>query len=291
MVRIAPGSEIDSRGVPGTYDAAVTVLRGEGARTAQLGGLLDSALALAVAGLLVAEYVSDDTLTRVQVVAGFVVSVVIGVLVMVRRRVPWLLPLAVTLVVALRPVLPAGGDGVAWGLAAMVGAYSVAVYANAAIAWVGLGLTTVSALLVMASDGSSWDLGGFLFYGVWFCGPWGAGWLVRRRRSHEQQLEESVARLGQGREEETRAAVIEERIRIARELHDVVGHALSVMVLQADGGRRLIDSEPDETRDALDTICPRSSGCRRSSTSSAARASPLSSRWSGRRSCCRRGWT
>ena len=101
MVRIAPGREIDSRGVPGTYDAAVTVLRGEGARTAQLGGLLDSALALAVAGLLVAEYVSDDTLTRVQVVAGFVVSVVVGVLVMARRRVPWLLPLTVTLMVAL----------------------------------------------------------------------------------------------------------------------------------------------------------------------------------------------
>ena len=50
------------------------------------------------------------------------------------------------------------------------------------------------------------------------------------------------------------AAIVEERGRIARELHDVVAHAISVIVLQARGGRRLHDSEPDETRGALDTI-------------------------------------
>ena len=46
----------------------------------------------------------------------------------------------------------------------------------------------------------------------------------------------------------------EERTRIARELHDVVAHAISVMVLQARGGRRMLDSDPAETRQALDAI-------------------------------------
>jgi signal transduction histidine kinase len=49
-------------------------------------------------------------------------------------------------------------------------------------------------------------------------------------------------------------AVAEERLRIARELHDVVAHAISVIVLQARGGRRSLAMDPDETRQALDTI-------------------------------------
>jgi signal transduction histidine kinase len=49
-------------------------------------------------------------------------------------------------------------------------------------------------------------------------------------------------------------AVAEERLRIARELHDVVAHAISVIVLQARGGRRSLAMDPDETRQTLDTI-------------------------------------
>jgi len=48
--------------------------------------------------------------------------------------------------------------------------------------------------------------------------------------------------------------VAEERQRIARELHDVVAHAISVIVVQARGGRRLLDTEPAEARGAFDTI-------------------------------------
>ena len=45
-----------------------------------------------------------------------------------------------------------------------------------------------------------------------------------------------------------------ERRRIARELHDVVAHAISVIVVQARGGRRMLDTEPEEARGAFDTI-------------------------------------
>jgi signal transduction histidine kinase len=69
---------------------------------------------------------------------------------------------------------------------------------------------------------------------------------IRRRRLREQRLIEE-----KGAAEH---AIAEERARIARELHDVVAHAISVIVLQARGGRRLLDTEPEQTRVALDTI-------------------------------------
>jgi signal transduction histidine kinase len=56
------------------------------------------------------------------------------------------------------------------------------------------------------------------------------------------------------RDERAQEAVAEERTRIARELHDVVAHAISLIVLQARGGRRMLSDDPDETRRALDVI-------------------------------------
>jgi signal transduction histidine kinase len=53
---------------------------------------------------------------------------------------------------------------------------------------------------------------------------------------------------------EVRAVAAEERARIARELHDVVAHGMSVVALQAVGGRRVLDSDPDQARAAFDTI-------------------------------------
>jgi len=61
-------------------------------------------------------------------------------------------------------------------------------------------------------------------------------------------------RLDPERVSAARRAAAEERARIARELHDVVGHAIGVIVLQADGGRRLLRVDPGETERALTTI-------------------------------------
>ena len=65
---------------------------------------------------------------------------------------------------------------------------------------------------------------------------------------------ERVRRVHDERDAHAAEAVAEERERIARELHDVVSHALSVMILQARGGRRLLNDDPEETRGALDVI-------------------------------------
>jgi signal transduction histidine kinase len=71
---------------------------------------------------------------------------------------------------------------------------------------------------------------------------------VFRLRSEREQL------LVDEHEGRTAEAIADERARIARELHDVVAHAISVIVLQARGGRRMLGEHPEETRSALDAI-------------------------------------
>src|SRR3954470_21970567 len=60
---------------------------------------------------------------------------------------------------------------------------------------------------------------------------------------------------------EVRAVAADERARIARELHDVVAHGMSVVALQAVGGRRMLASDPDQAREAFDTIERVTSDC------------------------------
>jgi signal transduction histidine kinase len=83
-------------------------------------------------------------------------------------------------------------------------------------------------------------------------------WLVgdasRIRYLYTLALEEQARMLDQAREERTRLAIREERERIARELHDVVAHHASVVVVQAGGALRAFDSRPEEARAALEAI-------------------------------------
>jgi hypothetical protein len=77
---------------------------------------------------------------------------------------------------------------------------------------------------------------------------------MRTRREQVAALEERARRLEREREEQSRRAVSEERLRIARELHDVVAHSMSVIAVQAGVANHVIDSRPDLARDALSTV-------------------------------------
>jgi signal transduction histidine kinase len=77
----------------------------------------------------------------------------------------------------------------------------------------------------------------------------GAG--IRARREQVESLEERVGRAEREREESARRAADEERARIARELHDVVAHSMSVMVVQAGGVRSLLEPHQERQREAL----------------------------------------
>ncbi|NHC15124.1 sensor histidine kinase [Motilibacter deserti] len=77
---------------------------------------------------------------------------------------------------------------------------------------------------------------------------------VGLRRAYLEELEERAARLERERESADRAAVAEERARIARELHDVLAHNVTVMVVQADGAGYALDTDPAQARTAVATI-------------------------------------
>ena len=83
---------------------------------------------------------------------------------------------------------------------------------------------------------------------------WLVGDAARIRQLYAENLVEQARLVEREREERTRRAVLEERERIARELHDVVAHHVSVIVIQAGGGLSAIATRPDEARSALQSI-------------------------------------
>ncbi|MCK8677862.1 MULTISPECIES: sensor histidine kinase [Streptomyces] len=99
---------------------------------------------------------------------------------------------------------------------------------------------------------------GQVFFTVVMTVPFVLAWVlgdsIRTRRAYFAQLEERARRLEKEREAQAKVAVAAERARIARELHDVVAHNVSVMVVQADGAAYVLDNSPDLAKQALETI-------------------------------------
>jgi signal transduction histidine kinase len=83
---------------------------------------------------------------------------------------------------------------------------------------------------------------------------WVLGDSVRYRRAYYSSLEDRAARLERERDAQAQIAAAAERARIARELHDVIAHNVSVMVVQADGASYALDSSPERARQALGAI-------------------------------------
>lgn len=160
-----------------------------------------------------------------------------------RRRAPLVvlaLAIATTVVAGVVTILDAAFTPAA---ALVLAAYSVGAHTAELRAWIGAAGIAALIALVSAPQVSVPDVA---FITMILGGAWAAGWAIRRRRTRELELERERAA--------AEAAIADERARIARELHDVVAHAISVIVLQARGGRKLLDEEPDEARQALDAI-------------------------------------
>ncbi len=97
---------------------------------------------------------------------------------------------------------------------------------------------------------------GFLlvYNAVFIALPLVLGGAVRSLRDRERALAAQAAELQQEREENARRAVLDERVRIARELHDVVAHHVSLMGVQAGAARRVMHRQPDKASEALSSI-------------------------------------
>ncbi|HWD79154.1 MAG TPA: sensor histidine kinase [Kribbella sp.] len=87
------------------------------------------------------------------------------------------------------------------------------------------------------------------FFGAYFWGR--TAWATARQR---YELEQQARELAAQQEANARRAVIDERLRISRELHDVVAHHISSIGIQAGGARRVMDTDPDAAKNALNVI-------------------------------------
>jgi signal transduction histidine kinase len=83
---------------------------------------------------------------------------------------------------------------------------------------------------------------------------WASGERLRSARLGQAALADRAAQLEREREQQARIAAAAERARIAREMHDVIAHALSVMIAQADGAAYIIDADPAGAKAALERI-------------------------------------
>ena len=135
----------------------------------------------------------------------------------------------------------------------IVALYTIAAHSGRSAArWAAV--TTVGAIGVMAwNEPRSELIAGVALVAV-YAAAWALGDNVRTRRAHLRGLEEKAERLERERIENVRRATAEEQARIARELHDVLAHSVSVMVVQAAAAGDVFDANPERAREALASV-------------------------------------
>jgi signal transduction histidine kinase len=154
------------------------------------------------------------------------------------------------------PVGPSGSSA-AVPLAVMVALYSIAAYGSRSDGIVSMVITqffmTVSVLSSLAADEdlSPYNL---LVNLLLFLGIWALGDRTRVRRDLVRQLTARAQQAERSRELAADLAVVDERTRIARELHDVIAHTVSVVVVQAGAGRSVATRDPEAAETALASI-------------------------------------
>jgi signal transduction histidine kinase len=136
----------------------------------------------------------------------------------------------------------------------VVALYSLGANARGRQAWGAAVLVPFAITAFVTDDGDAFHWGDIVFAALIIGGPWGAGLAIRLRRDRERSLTLRTVELERDQDERARVAVAEERTRIARELHDVVAHAISVVVVQARGGRKVLATDPEASRTAFDSI-------------------------------------
>jgi signal transduction histidine kinase len=124
--------------------------------------------------------------------------------------------------------------------------YSLGAHADDHDAWAGLAVGLAGLWTTVIVSGET-DLGSFFFSTALGAISWLVGRNFRARGLR-------LAAAEREQEQRTRLAVGDERARIARELHDVVAHSVGVIVVQAEGARRVFDRDPERAREALGSI-------------------------------------
>jgi signal transduction histidine kinase len=213
-----------------------------------------------VAGILLlfgASAVATAHPGSLHVVSTAVAVVLVAVSVAVRR--PWPALAGALLLTAVIVDQVAGGNlsraGSGWAAVILVG-YSAGAHAGRREGPITLALLLAAMTIVYVSllgqKGTApsewlWELG-------FAVAPYAVGRLLRARRRLHAELEDRALALTHEREQRARLAVGVERTRIARELHDVAAHSLSVMIVQAGAARSVLDAAPEVADTALEEI-------------------------------------
>jgi signal transduction histidine kinase len=185
-----------------------------------------------------------------------VTAIPVAVAVAIRR--PWTLPalvVAASAVVGRGVLIGAGGGRHGGGLALVAFVllfYAAGAYLEGRAAVVGLAITlSLGAAIAFAPSGLLAGLFGMVAFVLL---PWVVGRSRRRAASREHTVREEAERLDAERDVHVRSAALGERMRLAREVHDVIAHSISVMVIQAAGARTVMDRDPSRAESSLRAV-------------------------------------
>jgi signal transduction histidine kinase len=140
-------------------------------------------------------------------------------------------------------------------LAGVVACFALGMHADRRQLRIGLGvfaLSVAGGAISLATGGTR--VGDALPTVIWWLGAIGIGRLLHEREALVELLGDRAARLERERERDMAQAAMEERNRIARELHDVIAHSVSLIVVQASAERRLLGRNEERTAEVLETI-------------------------------------
>jgi signal transduction histidine kinase len=209
----------------------------------------DVAVAVVAVVVELAEVTGHEETTTVPAI---VFSVVAGVALVMRRPAP-LAVLAITLSVTIA-IVAAGAEPA--GVAAGIALYTTAAVCDPHVSLAALvpSVVAAAALSAVTADEEGREASasfGAIVAALLAVGIWGLGAYAQTRRRYTSELEQRAVLAEREREQAARIAVHEERTSIARELHDIVAHSVSVMVIGVRGARDVLRTAPDVADETL----------------------------------------
>ena len=184
---------------------------------------------------------------------GVVTIIVVGAALLVRRRHPYVTLGIVIAGLATYTVANFAGGPIY--LAPLVPLYTIAQRGDRRRTWTAV-VATIVLLLPFALVGDRWEQNFvyFLAFAGWVGGAVFLGTAHFSRRAYLAELEQRARYLEESREEEARRRVAEERLRIARDLHDVIAHGIATIHMQSGAALHVLERHPEQAAPALTAI-------------------------------------
>jgi signal transduction histidine kinase len=218
--------------------------------------VVDGVLALALAAVVLVEIaVSSEGVASSDVAWSVAFAVAMTLPLTFRRRYPFTVMAVVGSAATVYNAIDVPPDPYTLTFAVLLALYTVSAYASRRLA-ITAGIVTVIVQVVLNLPGIAEqeefadDVNQIVLLG----GAWVVGQNTRYRRRQTELLEERAERVERERAELERIAILEERGRLAREIHDVIAHSVGVIAVQAGAARAVAEQRPDRAREALSAI-------------------------------------